>query len=245
MVDSWSRGGGKFVRPSPDSYFSRQVGPAHKEGPKIISLYHNIWALPFGLTNAPSTFQRMINSVVVVADSWEEHLSRLNDLFQRLRDAGLTIHLRKSVFGRGTVTYLGHVVGGGSFRPKEANSRAILAFPIPRTRKEVMRFLGMVGYYRRFCVNFATIAAPLTQLTSPKAPFKWTVACEESFNKLKTFLTSKPVLKTPDFDQPFNLQVDASGVGVGAVLLQPTVTSFILHPVAFFSAKLKPHQAKK
>ncbi|KAK4318163.1 hypothetical protein Pmani_004396 [Petrolisthes manimaculis] len=186
----------------------------------------------------------MINSVVVLADSWEEHLSRLNDLFQRLRDAGLTIYLRKSVFGRGTVTYLGHVVGGGSLRPKEANSRAILAFPIPRTRKEVMRFLGMVGYYRRFCVNFATIAAPLTQLTSPKAPFKWTVACEEAFNKLKTFLTSKPVLKTPDFDQPFNLQVYASGVGFGAVLLQPAVTSSILHPVAFFSAKLKPHQAK-
>ena len=212
--------------------------------------------MAFGLTNAPATFQRLINAViqdlpgvgaylddvVVVADCWEDHLTRLRDLFQRLEEAGLVINLKKSVFGRGTVTYLGHTVGGGSVRPKQANVEAILAFPTPRTRKEVMKFLGMAGYYRRFCKNFATVATPLTNLTSPAQPFKWTTSCQTSFNNIKAFLVSEPVLKTPDYQSPFHLQIDASGVGVGAVLLQPDPISSILHPVAFFSAKLNKHQ---
>lgn len=214
--------------------------------------------MPFGLTNAPATFQRMMNTllgdlsgtaaylddVVVVADNWDEHLVRLRRLFQRLQDTGLTIQLKKSVFGRGTVNYLGHIVGKGCVKPKEANIEAILRFPLPQNRKDVMRFLGMVGYYRRFCNNFATIAAPLTNLTRTSQPFQWTASCEESFHKLKFFLTSEPVLRTPDFDLPFHLQVDASGVGIGAVLLQPAPPHTVLHPVAYFSMKLKPHQCK-
>ncbi|KAK4326392.1 hypothetical protein Pmani_003108 [Petrolisthes manimaculis] len=195
--------------PDFQSYCSEVENSFCKDIKSLLSKYPEITA------ERPGT-AAYLDDVVVVADRWEEHLSRLNDLFQRLRDAVLTIHLRKSVFGRGTVTYLGHVVGGGSLRPKEANIRTILAFPIHRTRKEVMRFVGMVGYYRRFCVNFETIAAPLTQLTSPKAPFNWTVACVESFNKLKTFLTSKPVLKTPVFDHPSGCQWSRSWSGTPA-----------------------------
>ena len=212
--------------------------------------------LPFGMTNAPSTFQRVINTVirdlpgtwaylddvVVVADDWGEHVARLNLLLHRLKEACLTINLKKSAFGRGTVTYLGHVVGGGMVKPKEANINAVLAFPPPKTRREVMRFLGMVGYYRRFCSNFSSVAAPLSDLTSPAVPFRWTPACEKAFEQLKGFLSAEPVLRSPDFRQPFHLQVDASGVGVGAVLLQPSEGSGTLHPVAYFSAKLKDHQ---
>ncbi|XP_076044797.1 uncharacterized protein LOC143027398 [Oratosquilla oratoria] len=212
--------------------------------------------MAFGLTNAPATFQRLINAViqglpgvgaylddvVVVADNWEDHLTRLEGLFHRLKEAGLVINLQKSVFARGTVTYLGHTVGGGSVRPKKANVEAILAFPTPRTMKEVMRFLGMAGYYRRFCKDFSTVAAPLTDLTSSAKSFQWSPSCQTSFENIKSFLTSEPVLKTPNYHLPFHLQIDASGVGVGAVLLQPDPTSTILHPVAFFSAKLNKHQ---
>lgn len=212
--------------------------------------------LPFGLTNAPSTFQRVINHVirglegtaaylddiVVLAETWEEHIHRLQVLLQRLSDAGFTINLKKCVFGRGTVNYLGHTVGKGVVRPKSANVSAILAYPTPRTRKEVMRFLGMAGYYRRFCVNFSTVAAPLTNLTSHKVPFQWTPACEQAFQHLKLFLSSQPVLKAPNFSLPFHLQIDASGIGVGAVLLQADQQTNVLHPVAYHSCKLNKHQ---
>ncbi|KAK3878732.1 hypothetical protein Pcinc_016642 [Petrolisthes cinctipes] len=212
--------------------------------------------LSFGLSNAPATFQRMINFIiqdlegtaaylddlVVVANTWEEHVSRLQCLFKKLQDAGLTINLAKSTFGRGTVTYLGHTVGQGVVRPKSANVEAILSFPTPSTRKELLRFLGMAGYYRRFCSNFSTFAAPLTDLTSSSVPFQWNDVCNQSFARLKTLLASHPVVHAPDFSQPFHLQIDASGVGVGAVLLQPDPVSGILHPVAYHSAKLKKHQ---
>ena len=212
--------------------------------------------LPFGMCNAPATFQRTINFVIqdldgvyaylddllVVSDSWEDHMNKLKQLFHRLAEAGLTINLSKSVFGQGQVEYLGHLVGGGWTRPKQANVEAMLAFPKPTNRKSLLRFLGMVGYYRRFCSNFSTIAEPLTNLTSPKIPFKWTPLCDEAFRKLKEFMVSDPVLKTPLHDRPFTLQVDASAVGVGAVLLQEDMATGVLHPVCFFSAKLKPHQ---
>ena len=212
--------------------------------------------LSFGLCNAPATFQRMITAIVqelegtaaylddivVVADTWQEHLVRLQRLFHKLQDSGLTVNLAKSKFGQGSVTYLGHVVGQGEVIPKAANVEALLALPRPTTRKELLRFLGMAGFYRRFCRNFSTVAAPLTDLTSTSIPFKWTSACDQSYNRLKTLLASHPVVHAPDYRLPFHLQVDASGVGIGAVLLQPDTSTGVLHPVAYHSAKLKPHQ---
>lgn len=224
---------------------------------KIISAFITPFGLfqylvmAFGFSNAPATFQRAINfliqdlggtfayldDLVVVSDSWDEHLVRLEILFARLQETGFTINLAKSAFGRASVTYLGHIVGHGMVRPKDANVRAILSFPTPRTRKELMRFLGMCGYYRRFCSNFSSVAGPLTDLTSSAVPYIWNQRCDQSFHRLKAFLASKP-----DYTSPFHLQIDASGVGVGAVLLQPDPTTDVLHPVAYYSAKLKKHQ---
>ena len=98
----------------------------------------------------------------------------------------------------------------------------------------------MSGFYRRFCPNFSTVAAPLTDLVSPKKEFIWTGACQAAFEKLKSLLVSEPVLQMPDFNRPFILQVDASDKGVGAVLLQEA--DGVLHPVSYYSAKLKSHQ---
>ncbi|KAK4296240.1 hypothetical protein Pmani_031240 [Petrolisthes manimaculis] len=107
-------------------------------------------------------------------DSWEEHLLRLEQLFNRLSSSGLVINLAKCEFSRATVTYLGHVVDQGKTAPKTAKIEAIAHFPVPSDRRGLQRFLGMAGFYRRFCKNFTSVASPLTILLSPKKPFKWT-----------------------------------------------------------------------
>ena len=212
--------------------------------------------LPFGLCNAPATFQRAINEtiaglcntyaylddILILADTWEEHVNLLDAFLERLSTTGFVANLSKSVFGGATVTYLGHVVGDGQCRPKTANVEAILEFPTPHNRKSLQRFLGMAGYYRRFCRNFSAIAAPLTSLTSPKVKFVWTPTCQSSFDALKQFLVNQPVLQAPDYSRPFVLQVDACGEGIGAVLLQSNDSSQALHPVCYYSAKLLPYQ---
>ncbi|XP_063585382.1 uncharacterized protein LOC134762766 [Penaeus indicus] len=190
--------------------------------------------MPFGLRNAPATFQRLINGVirdlegvqaylddlVITSDTWEEHLERLRALLARLAEAELTINLAKSEFGHAKVIFLGHVVGGGTVAPVTAKVEAILQYPTPTDRKSLQRFLGMAGYYRRFCPNFAHVSAPLTDLISPKKQFTWTSECQESFEKIRAMLTSPPVLTSPDFEKPFCLHIDASDSGAGAVLLQ-------------------------
>ena len=211
--------------------------------------------MPFGLTNAPSTFQRLVNFIIqdldgvycylddilVTGQTLEEHLSRLKSLFLRLEEAGLTINLKKSVFCKATVTYLGHIVGNGNVRPKTANIEAVLDYPVPTTRKSLQRFLGLASYYRRFCKNFSSVAAPLTSLTSPKVKFVWDDECQASFEALKLFLCNNPVLKSPDFNRPFILHIDASDTGAGGVLLQDSPEG-MLHPVSYTSTKFKPHQ---
>ena len=212
--------------------------------------------MAFGLTNAPSTFQRIINytiqdlegvycyldDILVTGQTWQEHLSRLETLFQRLREAGLTINLKKTTFCEATVSYLGHIVGDGNVRPKVANIEAIIQYPVPTTRKSLMRFLGMASYYRRFCKNFSSVASPLTALTSSKVKFLWTDECNVSFEQLKSLLCSNPVLQSPDFSRPFVLQVDACDTGAGGVLLQESVDDGFLHPVCYTSSKFKSHQ---
>lgn len=214
--------------------------------------------MPFGMTNAPATFQRIINytiqglggvesyldDIVVYSDSWNVHLTSLQKLLDRLSSSGFTINLAKSQFGQGTVSYLGHEVGQGTTRPKTANIQAILAYPQPATRKDLLRFLGMAGFYRRFCPNFASVTAPLTDLTSNKTKFCWDPGCEAAYVQLKKLLSSYPVLRSPDSSLPYHLQVDASDRGVGAVLLQKDQASDILHPVSYFSAKLKKTSKK-
>ena len=155
--------------------------------------------MPFGMKNSASTFQRLMNSVisgmknvqaylddlVVYSSTWEEHLSTLCELFRRLRSANLTINLTKSEFVHARVKYLGHFVGGGEVSPLHSKVDAIDKFPIPSSRKEVQRFIGMIGYYRRFCPNFSQVAAPLTDLMSSKKKFQWTDLCQRAFVRLK------------------------------------------------------------
>lgn len=211
--------------------------------------------MPFGLRNAPATFQRLMNRVVaglagcavylddlvVYSDSWASHVQRIGALFDRLTEPNLTVNLAKCDFARATVTYLGRVVGQGCVAPVQAKVMAVQHFPPPSTKKELMRFLGMVGYYRGFCKNFSTVVVPLTNLLKTKVPFVWSTDCQEAFDGIKSLLCSTPVLAAPRFDHPFVLQVDASFVGAGAVLLQADEQG-VDRQISFFSKKFNRYQ---
>ena len=112
--------------------------------------------------------------MVIYSDNWSDHIRQIKRFFQIMREAKLTINLMKSEFGKATVKYLGHIVGQGQVRPLDAKIQTIAKFPIPTSRKELTRFLGMAGYYRNFCLNFSEIAAPLKNLLSKKVKFVWT-----------------------------------------------------------------------
>ena len=127
--------------------------------------------------------------------------------------------------------------------PKDINIQAIINFPAPHDRKTVRRFLGMTGYYRRFVRNFADFAKPLTNLLKKGIKLNWDKNCETSFSQLKAVMTSFPVLRSPDFQKPFELSIDASDVGVGAMLRQMDEEG-IKHPVAYFSKKEADVQRK-
>ena len=213
--------------------------------------------MPFGLHNAPATFQRMINHVlrdcwsfarayiddiVVFSGSWEEHLTHLHKVLHCLQVANLTVKMSKCQFGRVEVHYLGHIIGGGEVRPDPEKLSAVRDYPIPISKKQVRAFLGLAGYYRRFVPHFSTIAEPLTELTKSRNPdkVKWTDDCEVVFCKLKEILVAPPVLKVVEPDKPYILQTDASELGLGAVLSQ--LKDGEEHPVAFVSRKLLPRE---
>eukprot|EP00731_Ephydatia_muelleri_P025636 Em0017g719a len=209
---------------------------------------------------APATFQRLMDKVlqgledyaaayiddlVIHSTTWEEHLTQIQTVFQRLRLAGLTAKPQKCQLGMSRCVYLGHVVGSGLVQPERSKMQGVESFPTPTTKKQVRCFLGMTGYYRKFIPDYASIAAPLTDLTKNAAPNQvvWTDRCEGSFQKLKSLLCREPVLRSPDFTKEFVLQTDASDVGVGAVLSQLDEERAD-HPVAYYSRKLLAREQK-
>lgn len=213
--------------------------------------------MAFGMCNAPATFQRLVNTVlvglpncnaylddlIIYTSTWEEHMQVLEQVFSRLAQATLTLNLAKCDFGKATITYLGRQVGQGQVRPVEAKVSAITDCPVPTTRKALRQFLGMAGYYRSFCRNFSTVVHPLTNLLSPRVDFVWTPECQHAFASVKALLSHAPVLAAPDFSKPFKLEVDASAVGAGAILLQEDVAG-VDHPVCYFSRKFNKHQVR-
>ncbi|MDJ0933722.1 RNase H-like domain-containing protein [Breoghania sp.] len=211
--------------------------------------------MPYGMKNSGATFQRLMNKVlaglsnckayiddvIVYSDTWAEHYAHLKALFARLQEANLVINLKKCEFAKATVTCLGHVVGKGQVLPRQAKVQCIVNFPSPKNKRELMRFLGMSGFYRKFCANYSTLVAPLTNLLRKDVKFVWSDRCQDAFDKLKAVLGSDPVLAAPDFGKPFKLAIDASDVGVGAVLLQESEDG-IDRPVSYYSRKLDRHQ---
>ncbi|PIK44032.1 hypothetical protein BSL78_19118 [Apostichopus japonicus] len=168
-------------------------------------------------------------------------MSQLRQLFQKLSEAKLTVNLTKSEFCHASVTYLGHVVGQGQVKPLKAKVEAIEQYPAPTNKKALMRFMGMVGYYRKFCPNFSDIASPLTDLLKKNITFRWTDECERAFHKIKSILIGSPILAAPNFHKQFKLAVDASDIGCGSVVLQEGEDQ-VDHPICYYSKKFDKHQ---
>lgn len=197
-------------------------------------------SMPFGLTNAPATQQRLVDAlfygpefehrvfvfiddVIIVSNSFEQHMSLLNLVLQKLKMANLTINSKKSQFFRRQLKYLGYIVDSNGLQPDPEKVQSILNYPAPTNRKEVRRFLGTASWYRRFIPNFSSLASPLNKLTSQKKDspaFVWSPEAEDAFQKLKKHLVSAPILSCPDYSKPFEVHTDASDYGLGAVLTQ-------------------------
>ena len=204
--------------------------------------------MPFGLTNAPSTFMRLMNEVLrafiglfvvvyfddilIYSKSIEEHLEHLRAVFDALRAARLFGNMEKCTFCTQRVSFLGYVVTPQGIEVDSSKIAAIREWPTPTTVTQIRSFLGLAGFYRRFVRDFSSIAAPLHELTKKDVPFAWSDSQEVAFSTLKDKLTQAPLLQLPDFNKVFELECDASGIGLGAVLLQEG------KPVAYFSEKL-------
>lgn len=213
--------------------------------------------VPFGLCTASQALARLmthlfadlephvfhyLDDIVVCSKTFEEHIALLKEVARRLRDANLTISSEKSKFCRKQINYLGFVINEDGWNVDPEKTDSIVKFPIPTTRRELQRFLGLCNWYRRFIAGFSELAAPLTDLTKSRVKFRWTSEAEESFWKLKSALVSAPVLAMPDYSMPFAIACDASDVAIGAVLTQQFEGEE--HPISYFSQKLTMAERK-
>ncbi len=212
--------------------------------------------LPFGLTNAPAVFQALINDllrdmvnrfvfvylddILIFSPSLQVHTQHVRQVLQRLLENQLYAKAEKCVFHAKSVSFLGHIIAAEGIKADPAKVRAVAKWPIPDSRKALQRFLGFANFYRRFIRNFSLVAAPLMALTSPKVPFRWNSQAQEAFDVLKSRFISAPVLCLPDPERQFIVEVDASEVGVGAVLSQRSPRDEKVHPCDFFSHRLSP-----
>lgn len=208
--------------------------------------------MPFGLKNAPSTFQRVMDNVlrgligtvclvymddiIVFSTSLQEHITNLRKVLEALKKYNLKIQLDKSEFLCKEVAFLGHIVTPEGVKPNPEKIHTIKNWPLPKTETELRGFLGTIGYYRRFIRDFAKITKPLTEQLRKDQQITHTDKFIEAFNKCKIILTSSHVLQYPDFSKPFILTTDASKFAIGAVLSQGPVGQD--RPVAFGSRTL-------
>ncbi|XP_051271642.1 uncharacterized protein LOC127372197 isoform X5 [Dicentrarchus labrax] len=207
----------------------------------IIEISRSEWCNPVVLVPKKDGSLRFC---IDFSTTWEEHLEHLNAVLDRLHAAGLTINSSKCVFAAAETKYLGHSIGNGVIRPQVNKIQAIGSCPLPHTRKQLRSFLGMAGFYHRFIPQFSTRAALLTDMTGSRCPnqIQWTEEAVAAFHDIQQSLSKEPVLYSPNFDEHFILQTDASDRGLGAVLLQGPPDD--RHPVAYISRKMFPREVR-
>ncbi len=200
--------------------------------------------MPFGLCNAPSTFQRMVNTVFadligeclivymddcnVYSTSFRQHLKDLRKVFDLTRHNHLRLNAKKCFFGKERLEFLGFIVSKEGTHADPRLTDKVQNFPTPTTAKQALSFLMLASYYRRFIQNFATIADPIRRLMKKNIPFEWNPKAQAAFRELKKHLTQAPILRRPDFSKEFILYTDASSQGLGAVLSQKDGEEYVI-----------------
>ena len=210
--------------------------------------------VPFGLAQAPAYFQKLINDVlrgcnfamgylddiIIYSRNDKEHLEHLEEIFKRLKAAGLKLKLEKCCFLKKHIQYLGHLISAEGIQPLPEKLESIAKMPAPKTPKEVKQFLGLVGYYRKFVPRFADISRVLTHLTKKDVEFKWTAECENCFQILKGSLQESPILRYPDPEANYTLYTDASKYAYAGVLTQNIDGTD--HPITYVSGLFRGSQ---
>ena len=228
-----------------------QIRVSPNDVPKTAFRTHNghyeYLVMPFGLCNAPSTFQSVMNSIfrshlrkfilvffddiLIYSPSWNKHLEHVRQTLTILQHHKFYAKLSKCEFGQIELEYLGHVISDQGVKVDVKKVEAMLAWPKPITITDLRGFLGLTRYYRKFVQGYGVITRPLTNLLK-KGRFVWDDAAEKAFQTLKKAMTTTPILTMPNFDEPFTIETDASGEGIGAILTQQG------KPLAFMSRAL-------
>lgn len=208
--------------------------------------------MPFGLCNAPATFQRLmecvlsglnfeicllyIDDIIVFSETFDQHIDRLSTVLDKLQSANLKISPKKCSLFQKEVSFLGHIVSADGISTDPEKTKAIESWPEPKSVSELRSFLGTCAYYRRFIKSFSDIAKPLFKLTEKDSVFCWSEECQISFQTLKECLTSTPVLGYPDMNLEFVLDTDASAFCIGGILSQ--IKDGKEQVIAYFSKSL-------
>ena len=194
--------------------------------------------MPFGLCNAPATFERLmelvlsglhwqicliyLDDIIIFGKTFAEMIQNLDTVLARFAQAGLKLKSQKCQLFKREVDFLGHVINKHGIHTNPQKIECVKTWPTPKNITELRSFLGLCSYYRRFIANYSHVAKPLTRLTEKDQKFNWTSECSEAFGRLKHTLVTAPILAHPDFTKPFILDTDASNHAIGAVLSQKT-----------------------
>lgn len=233
---------------------------ADREKTSFITKYGKFMfkVLPFGMKNSPAIFQRILSNIIrrnnldgfcinyiddilVFSQSWDAHLSHLEQLFHAITSEGFKLKLVKCVFAAPSVKYLGHIIRHNEILPAQENLAAIARLARPTDKSGVRSILGSINFYLKYIQSSSKKLEPLHRLLRKDVVFEWTNECEESFEMIKKYLCSSPILAIYDVEKPVIIETDASFTGLGATLKQPH-TDGTFHPVAYFSRKLSARE---
>jgi len=208
---------------------------------------------PMGLCNSPDIFQEKMNKLFMALNfvrayiddllcitkgNFDDHLEKLERIFERLESAGLKVNAKKSFFARGELEYLGYWITRKGIQPMKNKVEAIMKIAEPKTRKELRSFIGVINYYRDMWIRRSHILAPLASLTSKTKKWEWGPKQAAAFKMAKRVIARETMLQYPDFSKPFLIHTDASHYQLGAVISQDG------KPIAFYSRKLNDAQTR-